>query len=133
MYHALGLKELIVLDKTLWPVETRFRPGGPVAADTWGVSAVAGHGLARAMQEARRRADAVIRPGTPCAEVDLASKRFLHDEGSGPCLLHRTGHGLVLGNREAPWVAEGSTEMLAENMLISVEPGIYLPGLGGAR
>jgi len=133
MYHALGLKELIVFDKTLWPVETRFKPGGQMAAEPWGVSAVDSHGFARAMQEARRRADAVIRPGTPCAEVDLASKRFLHDEGSGPCLLHRTGHGFALGNHEAPWMAEGSTKMLAEIMLISVEPGIYLPGVGGAR
>ncbi|HYF77144.1 MAG TPA: Xaa-Pro peptidase family protein [Symbiobacteriaceae bacterium] len=86
-----------------------------------------------AMQEARRRAYALIRPGTPCTEVDLAAKRFLQDEGFGPYLLHRTGHGFGLGNHEAPWVAEGSTEILAENMLISVEPGIYLPGVGGIR
>ncbi|MDF2629449.1 MAG: Aminopeptidase YpdF [Symbiobacteriaceae bacterium] len=86
-----------------------------------------------AMQEARRRAFAVIRPGTPCAEVDLAAKRFLQDEGFGPYLLHRTGHGFGLGNHEAPWVAVGSAEMLAENMVISVEPGIYLPGVGGIR
>lgn len=86
-----------------------------------------------AMQEARRRAYALIRPGTPCAEVDMAAKRFLQDEGFGPYLLHRTGHGFGLGNHEAPWVAEGSTEILAENMLISVEPGIYLPGVGGIR
>ncbi|HLN59935.1 MAG TPA: Xaa-Pro peptidase family protein [Symbiobacteriaceae bacterium] len=86
-----------------------------------------------AMQEARRRAYAVVRPGTPCAEVDLAAKRCLQDEGFGPYLLHRTGHGFGLGNHEAPWVAEGSTEILAENMLISVEPGIYLPGVGGIR
>jgi Xaa-Pro aminopeptidase len=85
------------------------------------------------MQEARRRAYAVVRPGTPCAEVDLAAKRCLQDEGFGPYLLHRTGHGFGLGNHEAPWVAEGSTEILAENMLISVEPGIYLPGVGGIR
>lgn len=86
-----------------------------------------------AMQEARRRAFAVIRPGIPCAEVDLAAGRFLQDEGFGPYLLHRTGHGFGLGNHEAPWVAEGSPEILAENMLISVEPGIYLPGVGGIR
>ncbi len=86
-----------------------------------------------AMTEARRRAFALVRPGVPCAEVDLAAKRFLQDEGYGPYLLHRTGHGFGLGNHEAPWVAEGSTEILAENMLISVEPGIYLPGVGGIR
>ena len=58
---------------------------------------------------------------------------FLCDEGYGEYLLHRTGHGFGLGSHEGPWVAEGSSDVLAENMLISVEPGIYLPGVGGVR
>ncbi len=51
------------------------------------------------------------------------------EQGLGDYLLHRTGHGFGLGNHEAPWVAEGSTDILTENMLISFEPGIYVPGL----
>jgi Xaa-Pro dipeptidase len=47
--------------------------------------------------------------------------------------LHRTGHGIGLGNHEGPWVAEGSDDRLAENMVISIEPGIYLRDLGGFR
>jgi Xaa-Pro dipeptidase len=47
--------------------------------------------------------------------------------------LHRPGHGFGLGNHEAPWLAEGSADVLAENMIISIEPGIYLKGLGGVR
>src|SRR5262249_687085 len=47
--------------------------------------------------------------------------------------LHRTGHGIGLGNHEAPWLAEGSELRLAENMVVSIEPGIYLPGVGGVR
>ena len=47
--------------------------------------------------------------------------------------LHRTGHGFGLGNHEAPWVAEGSPDILAENMVISIEPGIYMKGIGGLR
>ena len=47
--------------------------------------------------------------------------------------MHRTGHGFGLGNHEGPWVAEGSQEILQEAMLISIEPGIYLPGAGGVR
>ena len=49
------------------------------------------------------------------------------------CRLRRTGHGVGLRNHEAPWVAEGSADVLAENMVISVEPGIYLKGQGGFR
>ena len=87
----------------------------------------------RVMQEARRRAFALIRPGAACAEIDRAANGFLRDEAYGAYLLHRTGHGLGLGNHEGPWVAEGSPEVLTENMLISVEPGIYIPNLGGFR
>ncbi len=86
-----------------------------------------------AMMEARRRAFALVRPGARCGDIDRATREFLQQEGYGPNLLHRTGHGFGLGNHEAPWVAEGSTDVLRENMLISVEPGIYLPGVGGIR
>ncbi|RPI26722.1 MAG: M24 family metallopeptidase, partial [Chloroflexota bacterium] len=66
-------------------------------------------------------------------EIDTAANGFLRQEGLGDFLLHRTGHGFGLSNHEGPWVAEGSPDVLAENMLISIEPGIYIPGLGGFR
>jgi Xaa-Pro dipeptidase len=87
----------------------------------------------KVMLEARRRAFALVRPGAACAEIDLAANGFLREEGFGDYLLHRTGHGLGLGNHEGPWVAEGSQDVLVENMLISIEPGIYVPNLGGFR
>jgi Xaa-Pro dipeptidase len=86
-----------------------------------------------AMVEARRRAFALARPGALCAEVDAAANGFLRDEGYGGNLMHRTGHGFDLSTHEGPWVAEGSEEVLEAGMLISVEPGIYLPGVGGVR
>lgn len=86
-----------------------------------------------AMMEARRRAYALVRPGTRCADIDVAAKGFLEKEGYGPNLLHRTGHGFGLGAHEGPWVAEGSEDALQANMAISIEPGIYLPGVGGVR
>jgi Xaa-Pro dipeptidase len=89
----------------------------------------------RAMEEARGIAFRMIRPGVPCGELDSAVNEFLRAEGYAgeECRLHRTGHGIGLGNHEGPWVAEGSTDVLAENMVISVEPGIYLKGEGGFR
>lgn len=88
-----------------------------------------------AMTEARRLAFGMIRPGVPCGEIDAAVNTFLRREGydSEDRRLHRTGHGFGLGNHEAPWIAEGSDDRLAEHMLISIEPGIYLPGVGGIR
>ena len=87
----------------------------------------------QAMQEARRRAFTLVKPGAACAEIDAAANGFLRAEGYGDFLLHRTGHGFGLGNHEGPWVSEGSPDVLAENMLISIEPGIYLPEVGGIR
>ena len=88
-----------------------------------------------AMMEARRIAFRMIRPGLPCAELDAALNEYLRREGYGDedQRLHRTGHGFGLGNHEPPWVAEGSQDRLAENMVISVEPGIYFKGIGGVR
>ena len=88
-----------------------------------------------AMTEARHIALEMIRPGVPCSEVDAAVNDYLRNEGySGEDQrLHRTGHGIGLGTHEAPWIAEGSGDRLAENMVISVEPGIYLQGVGGVR
>jgi Xaa-Pro dipeptidase len=88
-----------------------------------------------AMIEARRVAFGMIRAGLPCGEIDAAVNDFLRTEGydGEDRRLHRTGHGFGLGNHEAPWVAVGSDDRLAENMLISIEPGIYLPGIGGIR
>ena len=70
----------------------------------------------------------MIRPGVACGELDAAVNEFLRAEGyhGEECRLHRTGHGIGLGNHEAPWIAEGSDDVLAEGMVISIEPGIYL-------
>jgi Xaa-Pro dipeptidase len=88
-----------------------------------------------AMMEARRIAFDLIRPGVSCSELDGHVNEFLRKEGYGSDeqRLHRTGHGFGLGNHEAPWVSEGSEDRLAENMVISIEPGIYLRDVGGFR
>lgn len=88
-----------------------------------------------AMMEARRIAFDMVRPRIPCGEIDRVVNEFLRQEGYGgeELRLHRIGHGFGLGNHEAPWVADGSTDILAENMVISIEPGIYLNRIGGIR
>lgn len=86
------------------------------------------------MLEARRRALALVRPGQSCAAIDAEVNAFLGSQGWGPRMrLHRTGHGLGLGNHEPPWLAEGSEHVLAANMVISIEPGLYETGVGGWR
>lgn len=87
----------------------------------------------RAVCAARELAWSMLRPGRPAAEVDAAVRDHFRREGFGDYLLHRTGHGFGLGAHEGPWLAEGSSDILAEGMVVSIEPGLYLPGIGGIR
>ena len=88
-----------------------------------------------AMMEARRIAFEMIRPGVRCAELDATINEFLRREGyyTEDQRLHRIGHGLGLGSHESQWLSEGSEDCLSENMVISIEPGIYLAEIGGVR
>ena len=85
------------------------------------------------MMKARALSVSMIGPGVPCHEIDQAVHDYLSSRGYGKYLLHRTGHGIGLGNHEAPFVARGSRAILEENMVISIEPGIYIPEIGGFR
>lgn len=87
------------------------------------------------MTRAREVAFKMIRPGVACAEIDASVNAFLDGEGFGDfrTRLHRCGHGFGLGNHEPPWIAVGSSHVLAQNMLISIEPGVYASGVGGYR
>ncbi|WP_447595596.1 M24 family metallopeptidase [Aquipseudomonas campi] len=87
------------------------------------------------MVEARNCGLTMLRPGTPCSDIDAQVNHFLNREGidKPEQRLHRIGHGFGLGNHEGPWLSEGSTDILQAGMVISIEPGIYIPGTGGYR
>lgn len=85
------------------------------------------------MKKAREIAFAMVKPGTPCADIDIATRDYFESQGLSKYILHRTGHGFGLGNHEAPWLSAGSKEILEKNMVISVEPALYIPGTGGYR
>jgi Xaa-Pro dipeptidase len=86
-----------------------------------------------AMLEARARAYQLARPGANMGEIDTAVRKVIEDRGYGDRILHRTGHGFGITGHEAPYLAEGYDRELEAGMLISVEPGIYIPGQGGFR
>lgn len=89
----------------------------------------------RAMEEARRVAFGMLQPGAHCGEIDAAVTAFLNREGysGSDRRLHRTGHGIGIAHHEAPALADGSGEVLEPGMVVSIEPGIYLEGVGGFR
>lgn len=85
------------------------------------------------MLEGRKRSYDILKEGITGDAVDLAAKNFFIKEGLADKLMHRTGHGIGIGNHESPFVAEGDSTILKENMVISIEPGIYIEGVGGFR
>ena len=83
--------------------------------------------------EARQKAYDLVKPGVRAEEVDRQVLRIIKDAGYNNSILHRTGHGFGITGHEQPWVALGSDHVLEKNMVISIEPGIYVEGVGGFR
>ena len=88
------------------------------------------HALVAQAQEAGRHA---VDAGVTGGEVDAAAREVIDRGGYGERFVHGTGHGVGLVIHEAPAVAKGSADRLEAGMALTVEPGIYLPGLGGVR
>lgn len=85
------------------------------------------------MMNARKEALKILKAGIKCSDIDSSAKNYLIKKGYSNNLLHRTGHGIGMDNHEGPWIAEGNDEILKENMVISIEPGIYVDNVGGYR
>jgi Xaa-Pro dipeptidase len=82
---------------------------------------------------ANKAAIRAARPGIPAQDVDRAARAVITDAGYGEYFLHRTGHGLGIDIHEAPYIREGNGQLLEPGMVFTIEPGVYLPGLGGVR
>ena len=87
----------------------------------------------RVVLEAQTRAIAAIRPGVTSQEVDGIARGIIAQAGFGRRFGHGLGHGVGLEIHEAPRLAAKNTTVLRPGMVITVEPGIYLPGWGGVR
>jgi Xaa-Pro dipeptidase len=66
-------------------------------------------------------------------EVDRAARKVIEAAGYGEQFFHRTGHGLGLETHEPPYMVEGNEQFLQAGMVFTVEPGVYLSGVGGVR
>jgi Xaa-Pro aminopeptidase len=74
-----------------------------------------------------------IKAGMTGGEADAVARDVLKEAGFGDCFGHGLGHGIGLAIHEAPRLGMRSTDVLADGMVFSVEPGIYIPGWGGIR
>ncbi len=71
--------------------------------------------------------------GSPCQEVDRASRAVITAAGYGEYFIHRTGHGIGMEAHEDPYMVEGNALPIEPGHAFSVEPGIYVPGKWGMR
>lgn len=86
-----------------------------------------------AMYEAWQAGMEAAKPGVRCSEVNEAALSVIRSAGYEKYLRHRTGHGKGLEEHEPPWIAQGDETVLRPGMIISDEPGLYVPGYGGFR
>lgn len=83
--------------------------------------------------EAQERAVREIKPGMTGIEADAIARDYIASKGYGEAFGHSTGHGIGLEVHEGPGLSSKSTIVLEPNMVVTVEPGIYLPEIGGVR
>lgn len=88
------------------------------------------------VKQAQEKALELCKPGTPIADLDACARNYIAEAGYGENFTHSLGHGVGLEIHELPMIRsqqESSLPLLEEGMVITVEPGIYLPGIGGVR
>jgi Xaa-Pro aminopeptidase len=86
-----------------------------------------------AVLEAQLAAIDAVQPGVSVGSIDQTARKVLQKNGLAKYFTHSTGHGVGLEIHEAPRVAKGQPELLRPGMVITVEPGVYLPGKWGVR
>jgi Xaa-Pro aminopeptidase len=86
-----------------------------------------------AVREAQQAALDAVKPGATPGEVDHAARKLRYNRKLGEFFTHSTGHGLGLEIHEAPKIAAAQKEVLQPGMVITIEPGVYLPGKWGVR
>jgi len=114
------------LTRVLWsnnnvPTQSRNKPSDKLRA----VHAV--------VKEAQRRAIATIRPGASSKAVDAIARGYIDEQGYGEFFNHGLGHGFGLQIHEAPFFRPNTDVKLEAGMVVTCEPGIYLPEWGGVR
>jgi len=83
--------------------------------------------------EAQESAVAAVGAGVSCGDVDEAARSVLRKAGLADAFTHSTGHGVGLEIHEAPRLGAGQTMRLQAGMVVTIEPGVYLPGEFGIR
>lgn len=74
-----------------------------------------------------------IEPGKRCCDLDLFARNLIGENGYGKYFQHSLGHGVGLDIHEMPRLSPNDQTLLEPGMVVTIEPGIYIPGIGGVR
>jgi Xaa-Pro dipeptidase len=74
-----------------------------------------------------------VQSGIQANSIDSAARKVIIDAGYGSYFTHRTGHGIGMLAHEEPYISDSSSTVLSPGMVFTIEPGIYIPGVGGVR
>ncbi|PMP78166.1 MAG: aminopeptidase P family protein [Sulfurihydrogenibium sp.] len=85
------------------------------------------------VKEAHLTATEKVKAGIPIKEIDLAARQVIEKYGYGEYFTHSTGHGIGIDIHEEPRIYKDNEDILQENTVFTIEPGIYIPGYGGVR
>ncbi len=127
---TIGDGELVTVD-----MGARFRGYHSDMTRTLAVGEVPGElrRLYRAVLEAEEAAVAAVGPGVRAADLDALARDILARHDLAQYFSHSLGHGVGLAVHEGPGLGASSAAVLASGMVVTVEPGVYLPGVGGVR
>ncbi len=90
-------------------------------------------GIYQAVEKAYQQGIKAVHASVHAKKVDAAARDYLDEQGFGEFFIHSLGHGTGLEVHEAPNLYPNSIDTLKSNMVFSIEPGVYLPGVGGVR
>lgn len=100
---------------------------------------IKGHNISRKKKiyqivlEANKKAISCISPGLQSKQIDAVARNIIKKAGYGELFGHGTGHGVGLQVHESPRITWNRSQIIREKMVFTIEPGIYVPGLGGVR
>ena len=85
------------------------------------------------LEIAQRRQREHVRAGVSCEKLDEVGRSYIEQFGYDEYFIHRTGHGIGIEEHEEPYIVAGNLDYVEPGNAFSIEPGIYIPNLYGAR
>ncbi|NLV23400.1 MAG: aminopeptidase P family protein [Deltaproteobacteria bacterium] len=136
MPHGLASQKVLSADEMV-TIDFGVRLNGYHSDET--VTLALGHPPQRLLEaydvvlQAHDLALEALRPGQPLKDVDAVARDHIRSRGFGEFFGHGLGHGVGLEIHEFPVLSPRSEDVAEEGMVVTIEPGIYIPGLGGIR